>query len=144
MMDPSTEEDLKRPDQDTPISADNTVGQLVEGEHAQRGGRLNITGPTPIYLAHQCPGADGSLPGIQALTKKVPQGSILLELDQTAAVAAINRRGRPCSPELARTAHEIWSWCWARRISFRALHNPGRTNTGADQASRRFRYGRNA
>lgn len=74
---------------------------------------------------------------LQALAKNVSRGSILLELDNTAAVAAINRRGSSCSPQLTRIAHELWSWCWARGISVRAQHIPGHMNTEADQASRR-------
>ncbi|KAM7299068.1 hypothetical protein ISCGN_019635 [Ixodes scapularis] len=74
---------------------------------------------------------------LQALAKNVSRGSILLELDNTAAVAAINRRGSTCSPQLTRIAHELWSWCWARGISVRVQHIPGHMNTDADQASRR-------
>ncbi|KAG0432867.1 hypothetical protein HPB47_020446 [Ixodes persulcatus] len=139
VVDPSTEEDPKRPDQDTSSSADDTVGQLVAGVGSMLGGvddRASLD-TTPIHLAHQCPGADGSLPGPSGAGKEWSRGSILLELDNTAAVAAINRRGSSCSPQLTRIAHELWSWCWARGISVRAQHIPGHMNTEADQASRR-------
>ncbi|XP_042143213.1 uncharacterized protein LOC121833742 isoform X1 [Ixodes scapularis] len=68
VVDPSTEEDPKGPDQDTPSSTDDTVGQLAEGVGSMLGGvddRASLD-TTPIHLAHQCPGADGSLPGPSA------------------------------------------------------------------------------
>lgn len=74
---------------------------------------------------------------LQALAKDIHSGCILLEMDNTAAVAAVNRKGSARSPNLTRVAKDLWTWCLNQGITVRAQHIPGVLNSRADQASRR-------
>ncbi|XP_064479183.1 uncharacterized protein LOC135392398 [Ornithodoros turicata] len=74
--------------------------------------------------------------GLQALGRASDQGCILLQLDNRAAVAAINRMGSTRSSSLNKVALQLWSWCLKRGLTVRAQHIPGRLNAVADRASR--------
>ncbi|XP_064467818.1 uncharacterized protein LOC135378673 [Ornithodoros turicata] len=74
--------------------------------------------------------------GLQALGRPSDQGCILLQLDNRAAVAAINRMGSTRSSSLNKVALQLWSWCLKRGLTVRAQHIPGRLNAVADRASR--------
>ncbi|XP_064460412.1 uncharacterized protein LOC135370562 [Ornithodoros turicata] len=74
--------------------------------------------------------------GLQALGRVSDQGCILLQLDNRAAVAAINRMGSTHSSSLNKLALQLWSWCLKRGLTVRAQHIPGRFNAVADRASR--------
>ncbi|EYC06130.1 hypothetical protein Y032_0078g1207 [Ancylostoma ceylanicum] len=60
---------------------------------------------------------------------------VLLELDNTAAVAYIKRRGGTASPSLSEVAKELWTWASTRGVRIMATHRPGRTNQDADRES---------
>ncbi|XP_064485977.1 uncharacterized protein LOC135398504 [Ornithodoros turicata] len=77
--------------------------------------------------------------GLGALGRVTASGCILLQLDNKAAVAAINRMGSVRSPRLNKVALQLWSWCLHRGMTVRAQHIPGNQNLVADQASR-FRF----
>lgn len=63
--------------------------------------------------------------------------AVLLNLDNTTAVAYINKKGGTKSASLSSLAVEIATWCEQRRISLVALHVPGILNVVADMESRR-------
>ncbi|XP_064482803.1 uncharacterized protein LOC135395635 [Ornithodoros turicata] len=74
--------------------------------------------------------------GLQAFGKDLHEGCLLIQTDNTATVAAINKLGSARSLTLSTIARELWSWCFQQGISVRAEHLPGRLNTQADWASR--------
>ncbi|CAH1248153.1 C16orf58 [Branchiostoma lanceolatum] len=63
---------------------------------------------------------------------------VLLKLDNTTAVAYINRMGGTKSPTLAALALEIWHWALQKGLMLSASHLPGLDNTEADSCSRVF------
>ncbi|XP_064470355.1 uncharacterized protein LOC135385109 [Ornithodoros turicata] len=74
--------------------------------------------------------------GLQAFARDLRQGCVLIQMDSTAAIAAINKLGSARSPALSALARDLWSWCFQQGISVRAEHLPGKLNTLADWASR--------
>lgn len=63
--------------------------------------------------------------------------TIELNMDNTTAVAYINKMGGTRSPHLNSLALEIAQWCESRKINLYAVHVPGILNVLADQESRR-------
>ena len=61
---------------------------------------------------------------------------VLLKVDNTAAVASINKMGGTASPALNSLNKEFWLWCMKRDISVQAQHLAGST---ADAESREMR-----
>jgi hypothetical protein len=61
---------------------------------------------------------------------------ILLKMDNTSAVAYINKMGGTVSPALNGINKEFWLWCMERDISVQAQHLAGRLNVTADEESR--------
>lgn len=62
---------------------------------------------------------------------------ILLRIDNTCAIAYINKMGGP-SAKLNELATNMWEWCQLRNIWISAKHIPGVANTIADFKSRVF------
>jgi len=62
--------------------------------------------------------------------------TVLLQLDNSTAVAYINNLGGTISPALTALARTLWLWALARDISITAQHIPGVSNTVADCESR--------
>lgn len=73
---------------------------------------------------------------LQSFAKLLDQGCVTLQMDNTAAIAAINRLGSPRSRHLTHIAQRLWTWCFQRGITVRATHLPGCLNSEADWASR--------
>lgn len=73
----------------------------------------------------------------KGLGKQSPH-HILLEMDNTTAVAYVNRRGGTQSPTLSLLALELWSFLITRGSWVTARHLPGVLNVEADTASREF------
>ena len=67
-----------------------------------------------------------------------PPRHILLEMDNTTAVAYVNRRGGTQSPSLSLLALELWSFLLTQGSWVTARHLPGVLNVEADAASRVF------
>ncbi|PFX18469.1 Gag-Pol polyprotein [Stylophora pistillata] len=63
---------------------------------------------------------------------------IELLMDNSTAVAYLNKRESTKSPTLAQLALEIWTLCLSRNIWITAKHLPGVLNVEADLASRNF------
>lgn len=61
---------------------------------------------------------------------------VLLKMDNTSAVAYINKLGGTVSPALNKLNKEFWLWCMERDISVQAQHLAGELNCTADEESR--------
>ena len=61
---------------------------------------------------------------------------VLLKMDNTSAVAYINKMGGTVSPALNKLNKEFWLWCMERDISVQAQHLAGKLNCTADEESR--------
>ena len=61
---------------------------------------------------------------------------VLLKMDNTSAIAYINKMGGTVSPALNNLNKEFWLWCMERDISVQAQHIAGRLNSTADAESR--------
>jgi len=77
----------------------------------------------------------GSL-AIQTFAKHRNNVHILLRMDNTTAVAYVNKMGGTHSPSLSLQACQLWQWCLQRGINLSAEHLPGNLNTMADRESR--------
>ena len=64
---------------------------------------------------------------------------VLLKMDNTSAIAYINKRGGTVSPTLNRLNKEFWLWCMERDITVQAQHLAGALNCTADAESRIMR-----
>lgn len=62
---------------------------------------------------------------------------ILFRVDNTTALAYINRMGGIQYPTLNRLARNIWQWCGRREIWVVASYIPSHENIDADRESRR-------
>ena len=67
-----------------------------------------------------------------------PPRHILLEMDNTTAVAYVNRKGGTQSPSLSLLALELWSFLLTQGSWVTARHLPGVLNVEADAASTEF------
>ena len=61
---------------------------------------------------------------------------VLLKMDNTSAIAYINKMGGTVSPALNKLNKEFWLWCMERDISVQAQHLAGKLNETADEESR--------
>jgi hypothetical protein len=107
-------------------TADNTsIGGRWSPEESQQ--HINVLELKAAYLA------------IQAY-RKSPPAHIHLRIDNTTAVAYINKRGGggTHSPSLSAIALELWSHVLKIRSWVTATHIPGILNVDADTASRQF------
>ncbi len=82
------------------------------------------------WLAHKSVGATGSLPGSQTGCH------VLVRTDNSTVVSYMNRQGRLHSRPLCRLARRVLLWAQTKFPSIRAVHVPGRLNSGADLLSR--------
>ena len=74
--------------------------------------------------------------GIQTFAKDRSGILVILKMDNTTAVAYINRRRETVSPALSELARNLWLWCTERNILIQAQHLPGSMNSIADLESR--------
>ena len=77
--------------------------------------------------------------GLECFTKNCHATTIRLEVDNTTAVAFINRKGGTASQDLCNLAQQIWASALQRELHLVAVHVPGRLNCRADFQSRHFR-----
>ena len=63
---------------------------------------------------------------------------MLLKLDNTTAVAYINKKGGTISASSNKLAKDIWNWAKGQDIWITAFHVPGVKNTTVDLRSRLF------
>lgn len=74
---------------------------------------------------------------LKCFTQDCENCEILLRIDNTTAIAYINRMGGVQFPELNRLARNIWKWCEEKNIWVFASYIPSRENSDADRESRR-------
>ena len=60
---------------------------------------------------------------------------VLLRIDNTTAIAYLNKRGGTHSQRVSDLAAQVWEWCLTRKITLQAEHIPGR-ETGERTESR--------
>lgn len=73
---------------------------------------------------------------LKSLASQMRGATVLLQLDNVAAIAFINKMGGTHSRELSNLAVNIWKWCIQRNIFIHAEHLPGTENVQADWESR--------
>ena len=74
-----------------------------------------------------------------SLAKQLRNCHIKLMLDNTTAIAYVNKMGGTHSWEANKVAKELWEWAKSRDIWLSAAHIPGVQNTVADFRSRNFK-----
>jgi len=75
--------------------------------------------------------------GLRCFAKDFRNCNILLRLDNTTAIAYINRMGGVRFKKLSNLSKMIWKWCEDREIHIFASYIPSRDNTEADSESRK-------
>ncbi|XP_053595511.1 uncharacterized protein LOC128667832 [Microplitis demolitor] len=75
--------------------------------------------------------------GLKCFAQEYKNAEILLRIDNTTAIAYINRLGGVQYPELNRLARDIWQWCEQKKLWIFASYIPSKENTDADRESRR-------
>ncbi|XP_057337594.1 uncharacterized protein LOC130675769 [Microplitis mediator] len=73
---------------------------------------------------------------LKSFASKLNNCEILLRIDNTTAIAYINRAGSVQYPKLSNLAQEIWDWCEHRKIWIFASYISSKENFHADAASR--------
>jgi len=73
---------------------------------------------------------------IKAFTKSLNNAHVLMQMDNTSAIAYLNKMGGAKQGMLDKHARTLWEWCLSRKITLRAEHIPGRLNVIADAESR--------
>ncbi|XP_053593379.1 uncharacterized protein LOC103579263 [Microplitis demolitor] len=73
---------------------------------------------------------------LKCFASKLYDCEILLRIDNTTAIACINKAGGIRYPVLSELARKIWQWCEVRRIWPVATYIPSAWNVDADAASR--------
>lgn len=77
-----------------------------------------------------------ALLAIQCFLKDKSNISVLIRMDNRAAIAHINKMGGPILSPLSQMAQEFWSWCLEHKVLPHAEHLPGKENVLADWESR--------
>jgi hypothetical protein len=79
----------------------------------------------------------GAFNALRAFTSSRRNCTIELKLDNTTAVAYVNKKGGTRSASLNNLALEVARWCERRNIFLKAEHLPGVLNSIADREFRR-------
>lgn len=74
--------------------------------------------------------------GLKSFCESLSNTEILLRIDNTTAIAYINKMGGIQFPHLNQIAREIWQWCEARNLYIFASYIKSKENVEADKASR--------
>ncbi len=78
--------------------------------------------------------------GLQCCASTLQDVHIHLRIDNTAAVAYVNKMGGLHSKDLCQLALQVWDWCLSRSLTISAEHLPGSLNQLADKESRTDSY----
>lgn len=73
---------------------------------------------------------------LQSFARQLHDCEVLLRLDNTTAIAYVNKFGGVQFPILSDLARKIWTWCEERRIWLHASYIASKENVYADTASR--------
>lgn len=76
--------------------------------------------------------------GLKCFCKDLRSCDILLRVDNTTAIAYINKKGGIRVPQLSMLAKEIWTWCEKRELWIFASYIRSKDNSIADFESRRL------
>lgn len=76
--------------------------------------------------------------GLKIYAKEYQNCEILLRIDNTTAIAYINRMGGIQYPHLTKISREIWQWCEQRQLFIFASYISSKENYSADAESRRI------
>lgn len=76
--------------------------------------------------------------GLKCYAEKLKDRDILLRIDNTTAIAYINKKGGVQFPKLSKVAKEIWQWCEDRDLWIFASYISSEDNSEADFESRRL------
>ena len=79
-----------------------------------------------------------ALYALQAFVPNLRDVHVRLKLDNSTAVAYVNKMGGIKSPSLNSLSRTLWEWCIKRNIIISAQHIPGKENLVADTLSREF------
>ena len=79
-----------------------------------------------------------ALYALQAFVPNLRDVHVRLKLDNSTAVAYVNKMGGIKSPSLNSLSRTLWKWCIERNIIISAQHIPGKENLVADSLSREF------
>ena len=74
--------------------------------------------------------------GMKSFYKEGSNQHILIHIDNTSAIAAINKMGSMVSVEMDVVVHEIWDWAQSTKNWIIATHVPRIFNIEADNESR--------
>ena len=72
---------------------------------------------------------------IKAFTKSLNNAHVLIQMDNTSAIAYVNKMGGAKQGVLDKHARSLWEWWFTRKITLRAERIPGRLNVIADAES---------
>lgn len=73
---------------------------------------------------------------VKCFASQLSQCEVLLRLDNTTAIAYVNRAGGVQFSHLDELSRQIWEWCEERKIWLKASYIPSAENIEADRASR--------
>ncbi|XP_011883839.1 PREDICTED: uncharacterized protein LOC105570989, partial [Vollenhovia emeryi] len=76
--------------------------------------------------------------GLKCFAKERGDCDVLLRIDNTTAIAYIDKKGGVRFPKLAKIAKEIWQWCEDRNLWIFASYIASEDNVEADAESRRL------
>lgn len=76
--------------------------------------------------------------GLKCFARHRRRTNILLRMDNTTAIAYVNRMRSSCYEDLSHLAKEIWQWCERREIWIAATYIRSSENVEADHESRRL------
>lgn len=101
-------------------------GENIHGfwKESERSYHINFLELTAAFLA------------LKTFASNLQNCELLLRIDNTTAIAYINRAGGIQYPHLNNLAREIWQWCEHRKLWIFATYIPSEENTDADRESR--------
>ncbi|XP_024888222.1 uncharacterized protein LOC112465081 [Temnothorax curvispinosus] len=76
--------------------------------------------------------------GLKCFAKELRDCDVLLRIDNTTAIAYINKKGGVRFPKLAKIAKKIWQWCENKNLWIFASYIASKDNVEADFESRRL------
>ena len=76
---------------------------------------------------------------LKAFCCELSNAHVVVQVDNTTAVAYINGMGGSKSKDCNSLAKHLWGWCISRNIQVTAIHIPGASNKVADYKSRHFK-----
>ena len=127
-------------DSHQPTGPNNRVGCLRPGLgcnlFVQQGCNRRSLEQSGVASSYQLQGAPSCMAGSPCYPKNMRNCHVHLKIDNTAAVAYINKMGGAPSRDLCQLALRMWNWCIDHHITISAEHLPGSQNQVADRESR--------